>query len=29
MHDANNSSNISRRYGAVMRRYALWAKPLA
>jgi predicted N-acetyltransferase YhbS len=29
MHDANNSSNISRRYGAVMRRYALCAKPLA
>jgi GNAT superfamily N-acetyltransferase len=29
MHDANNSSNISRRYGTVMRRYALYAKPLA
>jgi L-amino acid N-acyltransferase YncA len=29
MHDANNSSNISRRYGAVMRRYALYSRPLA
>jgi L-amino acid N-acyltransferase YncA len=29
MHDANNSSNISARYGTVMRRYALFARPLA
>lgn len=28
MHDANNSSNISRRYARVMRRYALYARRL-
>lgn len=29
MHDANSSSNISARYGTIMRRYALFAKRLA
>jgi GNAT superfamily N-acetyltransferase len=29
MHDANKSSNISNRYAMVMRRYALYARPLA
>lgn len=29
MHDANKSSNISSHYATVMRRYALYAKPLA
>jgi GNAT superfamily N-acetyltransferase len=29
MHDANKSSNISNRYATVMRRYALYASPLA
>jgi len=29
MHDANNSANISRKYADVLRRYTLYARPLA
>jgi hypothetical protein len=28
MHDANNSANISRRYGGILRRYTLYARRL-